>query len=399
MAITQASTLNDSVVADFDNAYLLEAVRAPVWHDLVDFEGISESEGKSSKEFYALESLPVLTTTLPETTDISAQSLADSKITVDWAEYGGRIQLTFIARFASKPNVRADGARLIAKQMGESVDTVIRNAILGGTFTYMPTGAAVRTDLDTTADLISYQDLVDMVGLARSMGLVPFEGDTFAAPVHPFVLNAIAGLTEFKESAVYRNLTDPDKAKVFKHEAFMFAGIRFIPSRLGKLYLSGGTLAQATTIATTAAVAGDTTITVAADTGIAIGDWLTVGTLEAADAESVKVTAIAATPIIGILGAGNSASNRGLKYAHAIGAAVTEAANVAAIPLVGKGSIKGLYVDETGLHGQSVVRTDLDSLNRFVSIGWKWAGGVNIFPKLVLRGEFAIVNQLYGNQM
>lgn len=400
MPITQASTLSDSVVAEFDNSYLLEAEKAPVWHDLVDWEGISEGDGKSSKEFYGLEALPVNVTTLPEISDIPARSLADSKVTCDWGEYGDRIQLTTLARFQSKPNVRQAGAELIAKQMGESVDTLIRNVILGGTFIYMPNNLLARTGLDATSDLITYARLVDMVGLARSMGLVPFANDTFAAPVHPFVMAEIMGLTEFKESAVYRNLGDPDKHKVFKYEAFEFAGIRFVPSRLGKLYLGGGTVAQAaTTIATTAVVAGDTTITVTSDTGLAIGDWITVGTLEAADAEQVQITVISTTPILSIQGAGNSVSNRGFKYAHAIGAAIVESANVAAIPLVGKGSIKGLYVDEVGLHGTTVVRTDLDSLNRFVSIGWKWAGGAVIFPKLVLRGEFAINNRIYGNQM
>jgi len=399
MAITGYETLDQSVVADTDNAYLLEAARKAVFGELVKFESISEADGKSSKEFCALENLPVVTTALPEKSDIDARSLADSKITVTWDEYGDRVQLSFKARFMSKPDVRRDAGILAAKQMSESVDTIIRNAILGGTFTYMPNNLSARTDLDATSDLITYQRLVDMVGLARSMGLEPFDGDTFAAPVHPFVVATIAGLTEFKEAAVYRNLKDPDKAKAFKHEAFEFASIRFIPSRLGKLYLGGGTVAQAATTLNGAVAAGATSITLTLGTGIAAGDWLTIGTLEAADAEQVQVTDAASTPTFTIVGAGTGASNRGLKYAHANLAAVVESANVAAIPLVGQNSVRGLYVEETGRYGKAVVRNDLDSLNRFVSIGWKWAGGVNIFPKLVLRGEFAIANKIYGNQM
>lgn len=405
MGITGVAEIDDAVRAAYDNAFLLEAARVAVWHQVVDWDGKDEGEGGSSFEFFGLESLPVNTTVLPEKSDPAPRSLADSKITVDWAGYGDVVKLTDKVRFQSVAKVREAAAKLVGKQQAESVDTIIRNAVLGGTFIYMPNNLSARTDLDTSGDLITYQRLVDMVGLARSMGLEPYDGDTFAAIVHPYVLTAIAGLSEFKESAVYRNLKDPDKKPVFRHEAFEFAGIRWIPSRLGKLYLSGGTVGQVATTLASVAAAGAVTIVVTTNTGgtqLVAGDWITIGTLEADDAEQVQITAVGDDPYttLTIVGAGNAVGNRGLKYAHAALVAVTEAANVAAVPIVGRNSCKGVYAKAYGLHGKSVIKDkNVDLLDRMVALGWTWFGGVGIFPKLVLRGEFAITNQLYGNQM
>jgi len=396
MAITGTTELDDSLAADYDNKYLIALKEKAVWDQFVRWAGKPRGSGDSFK-FLALEELPVSTTALPEKSDPTPMSLADSLITVTWDGYGGLVETTDKVEFQSQADVRGAVADIVANHQVRTIETLIRNAILGGTFTYMPNNLSARTSLDATSDLITYARLREMVGRADSMGLSPFEGETYVAIVHPLMISEIEGLTEFKERHVYRGGPAPEK--MFKGEQFEFAGIRWIKSKLGKLYLSGGTVGQAATTLSADAAAGATSITVASATGLTAGDWITVGTLEADDAEQVQITAVA-TSVLTIVGAGNAVDNRGLKYAHLSGIAVTEAANVGAIPIIGLNSVKGVYAEDYGRYGKSVYKTkDVDLLDRLMVVGWKWFGGVNIFTKLVLRGEFAVTGQIYGNQM
>ena len=193
----------------------------------------------------------------------------------------------------------------------------------------------------------------------------------------------------------FKNVKYRHPNEIFKNmPGFTFAGIRFVPHRAGKLYLSGGATAQAATTLSAAVAAGATSCTVASATGLAAGDYITLGTLEANDADQVQITVVSGTDLT-IKGGGNTPGNLGCAYAHASGAAVTEAANVAAVPIIGKNSLKGVHGDDTGRYGIATLAEGLDVLQtggqgRFVYPGWYWFGGVGIWTRYLIRGECAV---------
>jgi hypothetical protein len=141
----------------------------------------------------------------------------------------------------------------------------------------------------------------------------------------------------------------------------------------------GAGAAAATPVATTlgaAANPGDTTITVASGTGIAVGMWLAIqdaaepGNTWSDSNELFMVTGVSGTSITGFAldpGPGDAA---GLRFAHASGAAVTNANSVYPIPVFGPNSVTKAASDWTGPYGETVVTGPFDRLGRFLTFGW-----------------------------
>ena len=397
MAKTGVAELDDSVKVKYMSDYLLAAADRSVWSQFVDWDSIIEGQGGSSFNFVAYEAMDAddVSAILPEKDDIEATSLTDSSITVTPYEYGRRVTLTSLLRFQSHLKTREATAKLVGQNMMDTVERAIRRGVVGGSNVYMPNNNTSRAALavsETAADndRVTFEFLSQLVALAQSMGIEPIGGD-YVAVIHPALEPDIIGLTEVK--GIGYNYPEP----LYNGEMARLMGIRFIRSRYGKLYLSGGVVAQAATTLSAAAAAGATTIYLTANTNdvITVGDWITVGTLESATAEQVQVTAQSTTTLT-IRGAGNAASNFGLKYAHAALEAVTEATNAAAICLLGTNSVMGVYGDNTGKFGKSVIKENIDSLNRLLSLGWYWYGGIGIVPKYVLRGEVACKQNIFG---
>jgi hypothetical protein len=116
-----------------------------------------------------------------------------------------------------------------------------------------------------------------------------------------------------------------------------------------------------------------------------VGDYITLGTLEAAVTstetssaavkrlETVLIISVSGTTL-GVAGMGYAsaaAQTPGLKYDHPTGESVIEAALVAAIPIFGPSSVMKAYAVPIGPFGQAVVSGPFDTLQRFHNVGWK----------------------------
>ena len=395
MGKTGVSELDDSVKTKYMADYLLAAAERAVWAQFVDWDDVKEGQGGSSFEYVAYQAMESddNAAKLPEKDDIEATALSDSAVTVTPYEYGRRVTLTSLLRFQSHVKTREATAKLVGQNMTDTVERAIRRGVLGGTNSFMPNNNVTRSELvvsDTAADndRATFEFLSQLVSLAQSMGIEPI-GEDFVAVIHPAVEPDIIGLTEVK--GIGYNYPE----HLYKGEMARLCGIRFVKSNFGKLYLGGGKAIVTATTLNGAVSAGGTSVILTDSGAIAAGSWITIGTLEAADAEQVLVTA-KSTHTCTIRGAGNTASNFGLKYDHATGAAVANAYNAAAICLLGANSVKGVYGSNTGKYGKSVIKENIDSLNRLLSLGWYWYGGIGIVPKYVLRGEVACKQHVFG---
>jgi len=394
MGTTGITQLDDSVHTKYQSDYLVAAAQKDVWGQFVDWEDpIQEGNGGSTFTYLGYEEMndDDVNAKLPEAEDIEPTPLTDSSVTVTPYEYGRRVRLTRLVRFQSQTKVREIAAGIVGRNQANTVQKAIRRGVLGGSYVLYPTGCTARTDLDTTSDLLGWSFLTQLAALAHSMGIEPWDSEgNFALVIHPAMMKDILGITEVKDTGKYQ-----ESKIMFRGECANFAGFRFIKSLYGKLYLGGGTAAQAATALTSATAAGATSVTVDTATGIAAGDILTIGTLESATVEQCVIVS-GSNPYV-VRGVGNGRGNTGLRWAHDAGEAVNEAANVAGLVVVGKNSIKGVYGADTGRFGKSVVKVGTDSLERFVSQGWLWYGGIGIVSNYVLRGEVACSQYIYGS--
>jgi N4-gp56 family major capsid protein len=396
MPLTTASILSNAVVTRFESIALRAIVINEVWSRFVDWEPIHEGSGGSSFDRLTFGDLEPATTPLTEDSDLVPTVITDGNLTVTPAEYGNSVAPTRVARWQSRVKLRDEIAYLVGNNRARSVDRLIRNGILSGTNVRYPGTKAARTDLNATNDLVSADFLRQLWADAYSAGIEPFDGgDEFVAIIPASLAADISRLPEFREPQYRRTGEGLDKLLGGVGRQFSFMGIRFIVHRFGKLYLSGGALAQAPTTLAAPAARGATTITVSSATGLAPGDYITIGALESRLAEQVQITAVSGTTLT-IVGGGGHANNIGLAYAHAAGEPVTEAANVAAIPIIGKNSVWGVYGDEWGRTGKIFVKTGLDQADRFVYHGWVWYGGVAVWNARLIRGECAVSGGIRG---
>jgi hypothetical protein len=187
-------------------------------------------------------------------------------------------------------------------------------------------------------------------------------------------------------------------------ETYRIAGLRFIPSQYAKMFVGAGLPAQGATTLTGAHAAGSTTIEVGANTGFAVGEYLTVGTLESGTTayhttEQVRITGINSTTI-SIYGAGKEGDpdDTGLKFAHANGASVIESQNICALPIMGPESVIVAYSSTVGWEGEfGTVPAPTQLPGRFINHYWYWVGGAKIVDKNCVQLEVPTQGKILGN--
>jgi len=396
MALTKSTDLTHSAVVNYQKEAMIYAAGEEVWGQFVDWEAPIPNDGgnAASYDYLAYGELDPALTALTEDADVTPQVLTDYNVTLTPTEYGNAVGRTQLAAFKSRAKTQAAFGKIIGLNRTRSVDRLLRNGILANTQVMYAGSATARTGLDTTNDLPTYDWLTNLVATAENMGMEPQDGTNYVSIINPQTARELMKLTEFRSPRYY--LGSDVGGDLYKGEIGLLAGIRFIKNRFGKVYLSGGTVAQAATTLNGAVSAGATTIILTSGTGVAVGDYLTIGTLESNTAEQVQVTNIDATPTIVVKGVGQGPSGFGLRFDHANLAAVTEAVNVGAIPLLGRNSIKGVYGQRTGQYGEFDITQGLDIMRRFVYFWWYWFGGLGIVERYVIRGECAITGGVIG---
>jgi hypothetical protein len=118
-----------------------------------------------------------------------------------------------------------------------------------------------------------------------------------------------------------------------------------------------------------------TTIVVAANTNMDVGDRVLIGSHETGNThyptnEIVTIAGINSTTIT-IAGEG---ANGGLRFDHATGVAVSNDDNVGTIVFGGPESLMKAYDPQVGEYGDVVGPKKEGLLNQFESLSWKWYG-------------------------
>ena len=398
MADTTTSVMSNSVHVKYERDFIMATMIDPVYDQFIDWDPVSMGgDGGSSFQVGGLEEMNDEDTSalLPETADVDSVELEDSYLTITPKEYGRVVTTTSLARWQMYCDGGLDSkaVKLVGRNKTKTVEKAIRRRVLAGTHVMRPNSVTARTSLDTTNDLISFEFLTEVYSRAMNMGIEPIDGyGNIAVIVNPIGVADILNLDIMKSLGQYQK---PEL--ILKGEFANFAGFRFISHKLGKVYMSGGQTAQTATTMTAASDAGATSLSITAGTGLANGDYILVGTKEANLSEQCQIVSGGGTTTLTVRGFGNGIGNTGLRWAHANGSAITEAANVLGMTVVGKNSLLGKYGSDWGRGGKPVNKIGDDKLERFVSHGWKWYGGIGIHERMCVRMEVASAGHLLGD--
>lgn len=408
MGITKAADLTNSVGTKYEKKYYLTSADNPgVWAQFINWEPpISPNGGNGSTiDFPVYSEQDLVEDTLTEDADVTPDTISDGNVTVSPDEYGKTFAISKKSRLQSRTNLDELMGKLVAMNRVKSVDRILRRSACGRgathpTQVYHIDGSVAMSNLTaaSSTDTVTYAFLMDLAAQAYSMDIEPFENAGFLALIHPLLAYDLKQLAEWKNIGYYQ-----DKMNIYGalEKPFTLAGITFVPTNMGRVYLGSGTAVQAATTLNGAVAKGATSIVVTSATGLSVGDYITIGTLETesvnpgSNLEQVLITGVSSTTLT--IRANGANDSFGLRFSHASGESVVEAYNVAAIPLIGKNSLIGVYSSDAGQYGVPIV-TDgtLDTLKRMKYYGWWWYGGVGAIQKRLMLGKVAVSKHTLG---
>ncbi len=395
--MSTTSNLSNALRVRYEASYL-EAAKYNRLYDQFAFPASADREKlqrQTSVTLNFLSDMDIGTQTISETVDVNIQTLRDATVTISPTSRGEVLSDSEKLLLESYTDYAAMRFGVIGKNQGETVDKLAEAAMLQGS---LVARAAARASLDagTTGQYLT-NDAIGEVGTRLAMMKVPsfVDGNTlmgvtmprYLAVMGPAPYADLRGAGDVVNVAVYQ-----DKRIILNRELGEIDDFRLIVSPWAKTFYGAGA-DNAAAVGTTlngAVSALAKTVIVTANTNIAVGQRIAIGTEETANThyagnEIVEVTSISGTTM-GVAGEG---ANGGLRFDHATLEAVRNADSVYTVAYGGPMSVAKVFASDVGEFGQVVGPYKTGNLEQFINLGWKWYGNYGrISESWLIRGEY-----------
>ena len=243
------TTLLPGLSAEMKTFYdmtLIDEAQAALVHDQFGQKRPIPKNGGKTIEFRKFAALAKATTPLTEGVTPDGKGLTVSTITATVNQYGDYITQSDILELTSLDNTILEATKLLGRQAGLTLDTIVRNVLQSGTnVTYCPkvaadgseTAVTSRSGLDATCQL-TVKVLQQVVAKLRAQN-TPTIGGKYVAVIHPYVAYDLMRDPEWIDAHKYAK---PDN--LYEGEIGEVAGIRFVQTSEAKIYEGGvfGTL-------------------------------------------------------------------------------------------------------------------------------------------------------------
>ena len=226
----------------FYDMTLIDEASANLVHDQFGQKRPIPANGGKTIEFRKFAPLAKATTPLTEGVTPDGKSLTVSTITATVSQYGDYITQSDVLELTSLDNTIIEATKLLGKQAGSTLDTVVRNALQAGTnVTYCPkisadgaeTAVTSRANLDATAQL-TVDVVQQVVAKLRAQNAPTIDGD-YVAIIHPYVAYDLMRDPEWIDAHKY---AQPDN--LYTGEIGKIAGVRFVQTTEAKIYTGSG---------------------------------------------------------------------------------------------------------------------------------------------------------------
>ena len=235
MAYTDTSAVSVDQVAFDRIAYF--ALRSELLFDqAADVQPTAQSMPGTGVTFTIFNDLTAATSTLSETTDVTAAALSDSQVTVTLNEYGNAVITTAKLRGTAYLDVDSVAANVVGYNAGDSIDQVVRDVLAGGSNVVYGGGGSTTPSSRTTVqaeDIIEANDVRKVTAQLRKANAATFNG-LYMGFIHPDVsydLRKETGAASWRDPHVYQ-----DPAGIYNGEIGAFEGVRFIETPRAKVF-------------------------------------------------------------------------------------------------------------------------------------------------------------------
>lgn len=213
------------------------ALRPELYFDAVaTVKPTQQSFNGAAVTFTIQSDLSAATTTLSESTDVSAVAMADSQVTLTLLEKGNAVLTTAAIRGTSFIPLDPVVANVIGYNAGLSLDTIAGATLQAGTNVIYSGGAAGRTTLIPTNVLVG-NDIRNAVAALRRSNVQPI-GGYYVGYIHPDVsydMRGDSGLAGWLSPKVY---SEPDD--IWTGEIGVFNSVRFIETPRAPIFADAG---------------------------------------------------------------------------------------------------------------------------------------------------------------
>ena len=238
------TTLLPGLSAEMKTFYdmtLIDEAQAALVHDQFGQKRPIPKNGGKTIEFRKFAALAKATTPLTEGVTPDGKSLTVSTITATVAQYGDYITQSDVLELTALDNTILEATKLLGRQAGMTLDTVVRNVLQSGTnVTYCPKVAAdgtetevtSRSGLDTSCQL-TVKVVQQVVAKLRAQN-APTIGGKYVAIIHPYVAYDLMRDPEWIDAHKYAK---PEN--LYEGEIGEIAGVRFVQTTEAKIYDGG----------------------------------------------------------------------------------------------------------------------------------------------------------------
>ncbi len=237
---TGTATLSAEMKTFYDMTLLDEAQANLVHHQFGQKRPIPRGSGKTI-EFRKFSALPKATTPLTEGVTPDGKSLTVTAITATVNQYGDYITQSDVLELTALDNTILEATKLLGRQAGLTLDTIVRNVLQAGTnVTYCPSLAALTTEITSRANLkadsmLTVDVVKKVVAKLRAQNAPPVDGRNYVAIIHPYAAYDLMSDPKWED---YHKYTDA--GNLYEGEIGRIAGVRFVETTEAKIYTGAG---------------------------------------------------------------------------------------------------------------------------------------------------------------
>ena len=229
------TTLLSGLSAEMKTFYdmtLIDEASAQLVHDQFGQKRPIPANGGKTIEFRKFASLAKATTPITEGVTPDGKSLSVSTITATVNQYGDFIVQSDVLELTSIDNTIVEATKILGKQAGLTLDTIVRDILVAGTSVQYAGGKESRSAL-TETDILSVEEIQKAVTFLRAQNAPTINGD-YVAIVHPYAAYDLMRDPEWIDAHKYAT---PEN--IYAGEIGKIGGCRFVQTSEAKI-LTGG---------------------------------------------------------------------------------------------------------------------------------------------------------------
>ena len=242
------TTASEGLSAEMKTFYdmtLIDEASANLVHDQFGQKRPIPANGGKVIEFRKFAALDKALTPLTEGVTPEGKRMEVSTVSAEISQYGDFITQSDMLELTALDNTILEATKLLGRQAGSTLDTVVRNILHSGTnVTYCPKVTdGVETEITSRSELGKdcqlTVDVVHRVVAKLRAQNAPTIGGKYVAIIHPYVAYDLMRDPEWIASHKYAN-----PSNLYEGEIGEIAGVRFVQTTEAKIYEGGifGTL-------------------------------------------------------------------------------------------------------------------------------------------------------------